>query len=500
MHATVSQADASRWAVTGSLHTARTGHTATLLPDGRVLVAGGAGNNQAAALASAELYDPSSGTWTVTGSMSAPRLLHTATLLPDGRVLVAGGSNGSGSAPDFGFLDTAEIYDPASGTWRATGSLAAARSAHTATLLASGKVLVAGGASAAMTLATAELYDPAAGTWSATGSLNARRSYHTATRLADGSVLATGGWASIDFDAMLASAERYDPDAGVWRSVPDMDYALANHAATLLVDGRVLVSGGFQGLALTSSGAADVFDAVAGQWSRVANLDASRASHTATLLSDGEVLIAGGYATPTPGASDGDADNAELFDENAAQWRVTASLNTARSSHTATPLRDGRVLVAGGSTVGAANGGAALASAELYDFVAPPGSIGPAYTGAWYDPAQSGHGIFLEILPDHTVFLGWFSFNPAGTEQAWFGGLGSYSGNTATIAVDQPTGGRWIPNFDPKQIVHNAWGTLTLTFADCNHGRVDFASTLGYGSGSMTLTRLTQPEGLTCPQ
>ena len=89
---------------------------------------------------------------------------------------------------------------------------------------------------------------------------------------------------------------------------------------------------------------------------------------------------------------------------------------------------------------------------------------------------------------------------PAGTQQSWFLGVGSVSGNTATIgAVDQPTGGRFFPNFDPSKIVNNAWGTLTLTFTDCDHGKVDFASTAGYGSGSMNLTRLTRPAGVTCP-
>ncbi len=126
--------------------------------------------------------------------------------------------------------------------------------------------------------------------------------------------------------------------------------------------------------------------------------------------------------------------------------------------------------------------------------------LGPGYTGAWYDPAQSGHGIFLEILPGNSAFLGWFTFDPAGTQQVWFGGVGSNVGSTVRLlAVDQPTGGRWIPNFDPNQIVHNPWGSLTVTFTDCNHGAVNFSSTSGYGTGSMNLARLTQPAGLTCP-
>jgi hypothetical protein len=127
-------------------------------------------------------------------------------------------------------------------------------------------------------------------------------------------------------------------------------------------------------------------------------------------------------------------------------------------------------------------------------------NIGPGFTGAWFDPAQSGHGLFIEILPDNRIQAAWFTFNPAGTEQAWFVGTGTYAGNTAALtAMVQPTGGRWIPDFDPDRVVSNSWGALTLTFADCNHGNADFTSALGYGAGSMTLTRLTQPAGLTCP-
>jgi hypothetical protein len=135
--------------------------------------------------------------------------------------------------------------------------------------------------------------------------------------------------------------------------------------------------------------------------------------------------------------------------------------------------------------------------------VLPAGSpifaISPGITGAWFDPAQNGHGIFVEVLPNARFLAWWFTFDP-GAHQAWFGGVGTYGGNVATItAADMPTGARWIPNFDPAEIAHHSWGTLTLTFTDCNHGRVDFSSGLGFGAGSMNLTRLTQPAGLACP-
>ena len=158
------------WTLTGSLNTARYLHTATLLPNGMVLVAGGldSGLN---ALDSAELYDPASGTWTLTGSLNTARVAHTATLLPNGMVLVAGGFDTGLNA-----LDSAELYDPASGTWTVTGSLNTARYYHTATLLPNGMVLVAGGLdSCSNTSASAELYDPASGTWTLTGSLNTAR-------------------------------------------------------------------------------------------------------------------------------------------------------------------------------------------------------------------------------------------------------------------------------------------------------------------------------------
>jgi hypothetical protein len=203
------------------------------------------------------------------------------------------------------------------------------------------------------------------------------------------------------------------------------------------------------------------------------------------LLLDGEVLVAGGSSLK----------GTELYDANRALWDISSALNTARSGHTATLLPNGKVLVAGGNAPGAPN------SAELYEpGTLAPGTIGPGFTGAWYDPAQSGHGLFVEVLSESRFYAAWFAFNPTGTAQAWFTGVGTYSGNTATIiAVGQPTGGRWIPNFDPNQIVRNAWGTLTFTFTDCNHGTVDFTSVRGYGAGSMNLTRLTQPAGLICP-
>src|SRR6266513_2669048 len=208
----LSHLDSGTWTYTGSLNTVRRSHTATLLPNGMVLVAGGFAPNSV--FASAELYDPASGTWTPTGSLHTGRRWHTASLLPNGMVLVAGGVAFSGP------FASAELYDPASGTWTATGSLGTARYLHTTTLLPNGKVLVAGGGGSSGTLASAELYDPASGTWTPTGSLHTARREHTATLLPNGMVLVAGGYkvvaGGVGHTLPLASAELYDPASGTW--------------------------------------------------------------------------------------------------------------------------------------------------------------------------------------------------------------------------------------------------------------------------------------------
>jgi plastocyanin len=124
--------------------------------------------------------------------------------------------------------------------------------------------------------------------------------------------------------------------------------------------------------------------------------------------------------------------------------------------------------------------------------------ITSGFTGAWYDPAQGGHGIFIEVLPGNQMLAWWFTFNPDGTQQAWFGNVGAIDGDTATVDALQAVGGRWIPNFDPGNVTQQAWGRLTFQFTDCNHGEVTFATPGPYGNGHMDLTRITQPAGLEC--
>jgi hypothetical protein len=228
---------------TGSMSIDRLMPTASLLPNGKVLVAGGA-RSSVLYWSSAELYDPGTASFSPTGVMTTARAHHTAVLLPNGKVLVAGGLNGGGS------VSAAELYDPAGETFEPTGPMTAGRAWATATLLANGKVLFAGGWGGTAALASAELYDPATGTFSATGDLGAARYYHTATRLPSGEVLVAGGYQGTYPQvgagaAALDTAEIYDPLTGLWRAAGPLGTARRQHAAVLLPDGRTLVVGGF---------------------------------------------------------------------------------------------------------------------------------------------------------------------------------------------------------------------------------------------------------------
>ena len=320
-----------------------------MLPNGKVLVAGGLGAS--GSLASAELYDPATGAWSATGSLATARDFHSATLLPNGKVLVAGGSNGS-------FLGSAELYDPATGAWSATGSLATARDFHSATLLPNGKVLVAGGYNGSY-LASAELYDPDTGAWSATESLATARSIHSATLLPNGKVLVAGGLNG----SYLASAELYNPATGAWSATVSLATARASHTATLLPNGKVLVAGGYNGSSLASAELFDPNSGASGSWSATGSLATARYAHSATLLPNGKVLVAGGSNGSYLGS-------AELYDPATGAWSATGSLATARYVHSATLLPNGKVLVAGGL------GASPLGSAELYD-------VGLGFLPAW---------------------------------------------------------------------------------------------------------------------
>jgi hypothetical protein len=312
---------------TGPLNTARSGHVAALLGNGKVLVAGG--QNGSTTLASAELYDPSSGVWSTTGPLNTGRYQATATLLPNGRVLIVGGTV-SGTAG----LTSAELYDPAAGTWTTTGSMASARVGHTAVLLSNGLVLVAGGIVGSTPISSAELYDPATGTWTATGSLNAARGFAASALLAGGKVLVAGGRNTATNS--LPSAEIYDPVAGTWAATGSMVVARYYHTMTLLPNGKALVTGGAKITSIQSS--AEIFDPSTGMWVATGSMNAARELHTTSLLPNGLVLAAGFLGTAV-----------ETYDYTTGVWTTISSLNVAHSKLTATLLASGKLLVAGGT-------------------------------------------------------------------------------------------------------------------------------------------------------
>ncbi len=345
----------SEWTTTSSMIEARTWHTATLLPDGNVLVTGG--SNGTDPLASAQLYEPGTGSWAATGRMFEARADHTATLLPDGNVLVTGGSNGTER------LASAQLYDPNTGSWTATSRMVEARTDHTATLLLDGRVLVAGG----FGVSSAELYDPKSGRWAPTGTMTVDRAYHTATLLPDGKVLVVGGFGGGDNAATrsLTSAEVYDPVTGTWTLAGAMVESRAGHTAMLLPSGRVLVAGGSNdGGSYHPTASAELYDPGTGSWTATRSMIVARVYAAATLLPDGTVLIAGGWGRTSNDDPGGPVAPAELYHSDSGSWTSTARMVGARTYPTATLLQDGTVLVTGGRSKPAL--GISFASAELY--------------------------------------------------------------------------------------------------------------------------------------
>ena len=348
-----------RFTPTGDMVNARGLHTATLLADGRVLVAGGAmlASHPTSlifcygGIATAELYDPLSGSFTVTASMAKQRYAHTATLLLTGKVLVTGGVGNIGSQCEDGngpVESSAEIYNPSSGSFASTGTMAKARSGHTATLLANGKVLIVGGTDESFVagVKTAELYDALTSMFSSTGSVSTARSGHTATLLANGKVLIAGGIdrTNPNSPAATSKAELYDPATGTFTPTNNMTVARDGHTATLLATGRVLIAGG------ADLPSAEVYDPATGSFSPTGDMGQARASHTATLLSNGTVLMVGGSDS-----------TAELYDPFTGSFSPTGGMTTGRTRHSATVLQNGKVLVAG-----SVRSRSSVASAELY--------------------------------------------------------------------------------------------------------------------------------------
>lgn len=282
--------DSGKFRMAGALSVARFHHTATLLADGRVLIAGGAtagGENMSPTTAAAELYDPATGTFQRTGDLTQSRSGHTATLLPQGKVLIVGGSTNGGSTSTLLTLDSVEIYDVASGKFTRISPLTDAREGHTATLLQNGQVLIAGGMKiGGGSPKEALLFDPRSNKFKTAAAMTSERAYHSTTLLQDGRVLLIGGvdnWSSL-----LPSAEFYNPANNTFTAFKDLIPARKKHTATLLQNGTVFVYGFTEGaqLFVPEKGSFETLDATLDYYTTV--------GHTATLLNNGQVLIAGG--------------------------------------------------------------------------------------------------------------------------------------------------------------------------------------------------------------
>ena len=324
-----------RVGVAGKLSIARASHSATLLPDGRVLIAGGctrAGCEMGDDGATAEVYEPEASAFMPVGRMTTERVGHTATLLSTGQVLLAGGFD------RHGVLATAELYAPATGSFTAAGQMGSRRAGSTATPLPSGKILLAGGFDGSRRLASAELYDPTTGTFTPTGELRSPRAEHAAAALPDGRVLVTGG--SSDGEDVLATAEVYDPTAGTFSRTGDMTVVRYKHAATALRNGTALIIGGSD--ARDGQGrytSTEIYDPAAGTFQPGPPMAAARYKlpGAVTLLPTGDVLVGGG------------AERVEVYAPAGGSFRtIEGSVGAGLAFTTTTLLPDGRVVIVGG--------------------------------------------------------------------------------------------------------------------------------------------------------
>jgi hypothetical protein len=455
------------WFPAPSMGEPRAGQSANLLPDGDVLVAGGYNGfteevgGTHTNLSVAELFDPYNGTWAGAPPMLVARSFQTSTSLKDGRVLVVGGSETPGG-PEA----TAETYDPGSNTWTTVPAPTELQGAYAATLLPSGWVFLTGTFGEAGQ--GAALFDPATNSWEPTARPKHPRSYPTISLLSDGDVLVAGGWTyEYPFPrapsyTVYPSVEEYEPNTNTWTEVAPMAHPRADETATLMSDGSVLVTGGVDELQLggslySSVSSTEIYDPGTNTWTARAPMNLARAQHTATLLPDGDVLVAGGgdcgheYCL---GGGRGPADDCcaasstEVFDPATDSWSFTGP-ETTGVEHTATLLPDGDVLVTGGNLEPVAMH--ELSSAEVFASSYRPDE--PAVSKESPNPGVTGLLSTTAAVPPKIESV-------SETNRVW-----RLGGRLASIAVaSRPIG----TSFD---VALNEAADLRLTFTHASPGR-----------------------------
>ena len=333
----------------GAMLHSRVYHSATLLPDGRVLVTGGM-DEAFTPLRTSEVFDPETNQWTEAGEMTESRTEHSAALLEDGRVIVTGGLN-----EKLKIIGTTEIFDPETGRWSEFEGMRTVRRGHFTLPLPDGRVAVVGGVgqtlgglgilaniSAVGALLSTEIYDPKTDSWTQASDMREGHSGGLAVVLKDGRVLVAGGYNQAEG---LASSEVFDPNLGEWMRTASMARKTFANTAIVLPDGSVLFTGGF-GMSRSKGGitpGSEVFDPHSNEWRKAPDTVHGRMGHTITLLPDGRVVAIGGAT------AEGPVNTAEYMEPETWLWSEITPMSVQRSQHTATLLHDGRILVAGGS-------------------------------------------------------------------------------------------------------------------------------------------------------
>jgi hypothetical protein len=351
------------FSATGSMNNIRYHHTATLLPNGKVLVAGGAVGGETPVL-QAEVYDHQTGVFSITGSLNDGRYFHEATLLPNNKVLITGGYKSINSSTSV-FFKSAELYDSTTGTFQNIGNMNFARRFHTSTLLNNGKVLITGGTGAnGIYLDTAELYDPVTGLFTLTGKLNSPRDLHTATLLDSGKVLIVGGNTNVN-GIVAPHGELYDPMTGIFENIGDMVKGRTGHISVKLPDGKVLVAGGsYNNMDWGSPTISELYDPVTNSFTETGAISQPRSSSDAVKLSNGNVLVVGGAYLDSGSNGWKYTNTVEIYNPLTGIFSSAENMSIMRGANSTTMLPNGKVLIAGGTD--RALNIVGLSSAELY--------------------------------------------------------------------------------------------------------------------------------------